>query len=153
MKITDLKNLKGDKYSNNLRKWLKKHDYDYMKAIWIKWDCIDGIESKEGSIYLFFSMDGPGYTGAELKRITTSPNSATGCFIGFGKVSCAEIEQKDVTEWFIKNYIEKGACLIHRFNHDYIQINKNSRKCRHCGDIQTRTIKQQKINKRVECWA
>ena len=104
IKIKDLKNLKGDKYSINMRKWLKAHNYDQLKCVWIKWDRIDGLNSKKGSHYLIFD-DGFGLSGAELIRIAVDGSKAGGCYIG----DILKAERKDVTNWFIKNYTEKGA--------------------------------------------
>lgn len=149
--LTDLQKLKGDKYSKRLRLWIKNHSYESLKVIWLKWDILDGIESKKGSYYLIFD-DEFGLTCAELNRITTIGNKATGCFIRFGGVHPNNIEKKDVTDWFVKNYKAKGACLIHSFNHNFVKINKNSRKCKYCGKIENRTVESKTINKRIESW-
>ncbi len=147
LKIRDLEKLKGDKYSRNLRLWIKKHSCDQLKCLWVKWDNIHGLDSVKGSYYLIFD-DELGLTGAELRRITVDGAKAGGCYIG----KILNAERKDVTDWFIKNYIEKGACLIHDFNHEFVKVTKNSRKCKYCGKFESRSFELKRINKRVESW-
>lgn len=60
----------------------------------------------------------------------------------------------DVTDWFWSAYLEKGRCIIHGdYAHEWMRINRNARKCKHCGSHQKRAVVTIKTIKRVESWA
>lgn len=60
----------------------------------------------------------------------------------------------DVTDWFWKAYLERGRCIIHGDqSHDWLKINRNARKCKHCGAHQRRTVLTVKKIERREAWA
>jgi hypothetical protein len=59
----------------------------------------------------------------------------------------------DITEWFWSAYLAKGRCIIHGDqSHDWQAINRNARKCRHCGEHQRRSVVTVKSLKRLERW-
>lgn len=46
-----------------------------------------------------------------------------------------------------------GRCLFWKNEHDWLQINRNARKCKHCGEHQRRTVVTIKKIERREAWA
>lgn len=59
----------------------------------------------------------------------------------------------DITDWFWSEYITKGRCRFIYRTHTFQKINRNSRKCTHCGTHQHRTIVTEKTIRRNEVWA
>ncbi|GFN32447.1 hypothetical protein [Paenibacillus xylaniclasticus] len=66
----------------------------------------------------------------------------------------------DVTDWFFDTYSRIGHCMFDNNHHDfenhynqrYYIINKNSRKCRFCGEHFKRHIKKYVEVKKYEVW-
>lgn len=66
----------------------------------------------------------------------------------------------DITEWFFNTYIQIGRCMFDKdhydfdnsYNQRYHIINKNSRKCRYCGEHFKRQIKKVVEVKKYEVW-
>ena len=59
----------------------------------------------------------------------------------------------DVTDWFWANYIERGRCVVwHDSVHEWVMINRNARKCAHCGKHEQRTVVTKKIVERIDSW-
>lgn len=60
---------------------------------------------------------------------------------------------KDVTPWFWDHYLDMGTCfIVGDLKHDWIQINKNSRKCRHCLKHERRRVVSRTVHERWEEW-
>lgn len=59
----------------------------------------------------------------------------------------------DVTDWFWDAYLRQGRCIIHGDQvHSWLTINKNARKCAHCGKHERRSIETIKKIERREVW-
>lgn len=58
----------------------------------------------------------------------------------------------EITDWFWKEYERLGRCLFYNTVHEWIAINKNSRKCAYCGKIQYREVITKKEIKRIAVW-
>lgn len=59
----------------------------------------------------------------------------------------------DITDWFWSNYLRIGRCLFWKYEHSWLQINRNARKCEYCGKQERRSIKKVQTIKRQEIWA
>jgi hypothetical protein len=59
----------------------------------------------------------------------------------------------DVTDWFWSEYLERGRCIVWPDGtHEWAMINRNARKCKHCGKHEHRTVVTQKVIKRIDSW-
>lgn len=60
----------------------------------------------------------------------------------------------DVTDWFWREYLARGRCIIHGdLVHEWVRINASARKCAHCGKHERRTVRTVHKVERVESWA
>lgn len=60
---------------------------------------------------------------------------------------------EDITKWFWKMYVQNGRCFVlGDIWHEWIQINRNSRKCRHCGKHERRHVETVRKVVRVDRW-
>ena len=149
--LKEVLSLKGGKYSPNLSKFSRKKN-NISKVYWIKWDSINGLNSEKGTFYFGNEYDGDFFSGVSVNSVRCGKMQIF-AHTSFSKTAFSDIEHNDVTEWFIKTYKATGWCMFgDDWHHDFININKNSRKCRLCGKIEYRTIKSKKINKRIEVW-
>jgi hypothetical protein len=64
-----------------------------------------------------------------------------------------KIKTKDVTEWFIREYKEKGKCLFDNYSHNFVKINSHSRKCKYCNKHESREVKTIIKRERKEIWS
>lgn len=82
--------------------------------------------------------------------------SISGPFTGKSTRSAAYPVSKkpqEITDWLWREYVDKGRCFfIGDLAHTWLQINTNSRKCKHCGKHEVRRIKTVRSIKRVESW-
>lgn len=62
-------------------------------------------------------------------------------------------EWTDITDWFWMTYQREGRCRFFRYAHEWIQINRNSRKCAYCGKHERREIVTRKTIEREAVWA
>lgn len=163
MDIRDIKpkTNKSDKYSINLYRFLKKNGH--KKIFYNKINPIDSeiIEFDPNNINIRQIMIGEkfsnGFTGTRLSKILSESRDKYQMFYYIG---IEKDDLFDITDWFYKNYKEKGRCIWDS-NHNkwllddddrFVRINKHSRKCKYCGKIQFRTIKKQQFTKRYEKW-
>lgn len=58
----------------------------------------------------------------------------------------------DITDWYWSEYERIGVCLFGH-GHRFIKINRNSRKCEHCGKHERRQILTKKTIERREVWS
>lgn len=58
----------------------------------------------------------------------------------------------DITDWFWTNYQRHGRCRFFRGVHEWIQINRNARKCTYCGKHERRIVVTRKVIERVDVW-
>lgn len=59
----------------------------------------------------------------------------------------------NITDWFWTNYERHGRCMFFKRVHSWISINRNSRKCAHCGKHERRQIITKKTIERREVWS
>ncbi len=59
----------------------------------------------------------------------------------------------DITDWFWESYLRTGRCRFWKYEHNWQTINRNSRKCAHCGKHARRSIVTIKKIERREVWA
>lgn len=61
----------------------------------------------------------------------------------------------DITDWYWSEYERIGVCLYGQLGrgHHFIRINRNSRKCEHCGKHERRQILTKKTIERREVWS
>lgn len=59
----------------------------------------------------------------------------------------------DITDWFWSNYLRHGRCLFFIGVHRWTAMNRNTRKCEHCGKHERRSVVTRREIKRVEVWA
>jgi hypothetical protein len=145
----------SDKYSWNLYKAMERYKNHEIRVFKMGWCPIHGKTSiDKGSIYIVFGGDVFPICG-DILRICSSGQKAIGAVMSFSGYPFNLIDKQDITEKFFIEYERIGRCLFLNgcWSHDFIKINKNSRKCRHCGVHQKRTIKSKKIIKRIESWS
>lgn len=59
----------------------------------------------------------------------------------------------DITDWFWHRYEHYGRCaFVGDYSHEWQEINRNSRKCKHCGKHERRTVETRRKIERVEVW-
>lgn len=78
--------------------------------------------------------------GASLQNFAYGPNFNTKAWI-------------DVTDWFWREYLARGRCIIHGdLVHEWVRINASARKCAHCGRHERRTVRTVRKVDRIESW-
>ena len=147
-----IKGFNGDKYSPRIKTFLKKNKH-IDKVYLVMWDWVSGLNSKKGTLYFTSSIyDDDLFSGVEVNRVMCGKYQIY-AYTGFSGVPFCNVDHKDVTDWFIKNYKDKGKCLFDDCNHDFIKINSHSRKCKHCGKVEFREVKTVIKRERKEIWA
>lgn len=143
--------LKGDKYSDNFLKLSKKRN-SISKVLLVPWDMFDGHDSKKGTLYFVCDhSDSFGLSGVGVHRVRCGYFTIT-CCVSFSNIHYSKIKTEDVTEWFIKNYTEKGKCMFDDNSHDWVKINSHARKCGNCGKHEQREVKTIVNRERKEIW-
>lgn len=61
-------------------------------------------------------------------------------------------EWVEVTDWFWTEYQRIGRCLFYKYEHKFVEINRNSRKCEYCGKHERRKVETIKKVERKEVW-
>lgn len=140
---------KSDKFSWQLYRWAKKNPH--ALRIWsATWNSVRGVDPDHRQLYIGYKRDGNWIHARQLRNLC-SYGARLDCF-AYNRGHDTE-NWIDVTGWFWREYLRKGVCAIHGDRvHDFIKINRNSRKCKHCGEHQTRTVITSKIIKRFENW-
>ena len=59
----------------------------------------------------------------------------------------------EITDWFWSNYLRVGRCLFWKYEHHWIEINRNARKCEYCGKHERRQVVTRRKIERKEVWA
>lgn len=140
---------KADKFSWQLYRWAKKHPA--RLKIWAgTWNSCTGIDREKPVLYIGDDRDGNWIHARQLRNLCTH-----GANLQAWAYSSPHDTKNwvDVTESFWREYLRKGVCAIHDDRgHDFTKINRNSRKCRHCGEHQTRTVVTKKTIKRLDIW-
>ncbi len=150
-KLKESLSLKGDKYSDKFNR-LSRKQTNISKVLLVPWDFIDGHESEDGTLYFVSDhSDRFGLSGVPVVSVRVGKYQEF-CCVSFSGTPYREMETKDVTEWFIKNYKEFGKCLFDDWSHDWIKINSNSRKCKHCNKHESREVKTIIKRERKEIW-
>ena len=148
---------KSDKFSWNLYRLLRQWQGRDISVIKIGWNMIDGECSLErGNLYICCDLSVPGLLhGNQITRIMSSGPKEANVYIGrMGDVPWHHYKREDVTGWFFREYADKGRCLVvPQWSHEWIEINANSRKCKHCGKHERRTVYTERKVRRVESWA
>lgn len=113
--------------SKNLRKFAGKRDYlkDYNRIL-----------KADDILYIGYIDDIGLLCGNRLLQVACA-NFDTFSYTGIKQV-------EDVTEWFIKEYKEKGMCAYNDWRHEWDKNEIDSklpdgavRKCLHCGKVET----------------
>jgi hypothetical protein len=143
----------SDKFSWNIYKLLTKYSTADIRVFKIGWNFAEGISTLEkGSLY-FVIGDSPWPSTASIVRSTSVGPKAVVCCVSWSGVPWKRLDKEDVTEWFFREYSRIGRCLFQpEWAHDFTAINRNSRKCKHCGVIQRREVVTKKIIKRESIW-
>jgi 4-aminobutyrate aminotransferase-like enzyme len=147
--------LKGDKYSPRIARFAFKNRH-ITHVFWLPWDCISGYdENSKGEFYFTCDqyIDDNSFTATKINAVRRG-NYQGGCYVGNKQFMQAVKNRVDKTDWFIKNYIQFGNCAFgDNWNHEFVTINKNSRRCKLCQKIEYRTVENKKINQRKEIWS
>lgn len=89
------------------------------------------------------------FAGACLRTVCSTGKST----MDFSYGPAFQVDQwLDVTDWFWKEYLIKGRCIVHVDVHQWMKINKNARKCAGCGIHQRRAVITEKVITRKERW-
>jgi len=59
----------------------------------------------------------------------------------------------NVTDWFWTTYQRDGRCRFFSHVHEWIQINRNARKCAYCGKHERRQVVTRRTIEREAVWA
>lgn len=70
------------------------------------------------------------------------------CLYSYTRVSEEDIEEEK--SWM--EYARIGKCAFSRYAHQWVQVNKSSRRCRYCGKWQRRRVKTVKTIERRVLW-
>jgi hypothetical protein len=145
--------LKGDKYSPRIANFASKNRH-ITHVFWLPWCCISGYdENSEGEFYFTYNDGGFGFSAIKINTVRRGKYQI-GCFVGNEDFMIAVKNRVDKTDWFIKNYTQFGNCAFgDNWSHEFVVINKNSRRCKYCQKIEYRTVENKKINQRKEIWA
>lgn len=147
------KNKVSDKFSWNFYKALKEYEAANVKVYQFGWCPIMGQCSPEiGVLLVTFTYGKDFIISGSLERIRASGDKSIGVCRSWSGVFFDDIEKIDVTEKFFRDYQRIGLCLVDSYAHDWIEINKQSRKCKHCGKHERRTIKKRVRLERKEVW-
>lgn len=146
---------KSDKFSWRIFKFLVKYAPYGLQVYRVGWCPLGGIVPVDSGELMFVLDNGDGWPiTARIKRVTVVGNDASGAVISWSGKNWRQLEKEDVTDWFFREYARIGRCLFQpEWSHDFIKINRNSRKCRHCGGHQKRAVVTKKTIKRFESWA
>ena len=119
--------------SENLRKYAKGKGKDYcVMVIREGWNNIAGdCDIDKGRLLIGFFCDVGFFNGSQLNQVRCK-NFKTWAFM--------PKNYTDVTEWFMKEYAEKGMCFEGDSNHEF-EINHDTRVCKHCCKTQVRKTK------------
>ena len=150
---------KSDKFSWRLYQRARK--YGRERVYLATWDSIFGPrpasldELKAGNVpprrIMFGELHGDGcFGGKQLADICCQGAPLQNYAYGHGHGVKNWIE---ITDWFWTQYLRHGRCQFFPGQHDWITINANARKCRHCGQHQRRTVVTKKAIERREVWA
>lgn len=135
---------KGDKYSDNLAKWLKKRKDWPVEAAFLHWSNIDGshVEIVPGAtqpnqILLGHGKDGDGwFYGTKLNNILSDGTRAE------QYAYPPKFQTTPLPDWH-SGYVTGGKCFIdpeHRWYSDrdrwLVSEDGNARICRWCGDFE-----------------
>ncbi len=145
---------KSDKFSWRVFQFLNYYKDVDIRVMRLGWNIVYGkVPLSKGQLYFVMDFDNGLPVTANVQRVTVTGKDAAGCCVSWGGLPFVDLESEDVTDWFFLNYARIGLCLWQGdWAHDFIKINKNSRKCKHCGEHQTRTIKTKRTIKRSEAW-
>ena len=148
---------KSDKFSWNLYRLLKDWEGREISVVRIGWNTLDGgCDISRGSLYICCDLSVPDWMhGNQIVRVMCEgPKAANVAFGMMGSKPWHHYDREDVTEWFFREYADKGRCLlVPNWSHDWIEINVNARKCRHCGKHERREVYTKRTAKRIEAWA
>ncbi len=149
---------RSDKFSWNLY-WQMKRFGGLVRFYAVGWNTLTGAipildATQPPAIWMAHEVvpDGDGtsslITGGDVRRIMS---------LGRRGISAAcfptPVEYADITEWFWREYQNKGRCIVlGDLSHNWIAINRNARKCRHCGTHQQREVKSVRRIERLELW-
>lgn len=149
-KLKESLKLKGNKYSYNFLKLSRKQNNIY-KVLLVPWDSISGHKSKKGTLYFSSDSDSFGLSGMPVHRVRIADFSQS-CCISFSSIPFREIKTKDVTDWFINQYMSKGKCMFDDWSHEWVKINSHSRKCSYCNKHESREVRTIIKRERKEIW-
>lgn len=158
----------SDKYSWRLHQHLLKAHPSQLQ-VWISaWNGFDGHNTEDiqnwksnktmprAGVLMLGLMDcdyegqGNWFHGKSLNQICTPGREKHGWAFGPGHHTQEWVQ---ITDWFWKQYIDKGRCTFFPHEHHWLNINANSRKCAHCLQHQNRQIHTERIKKRTEIWS
>lgn len=157
----------SDKYSWRLHQHILKA-HPYQLEVWIKaWNQLEGHNTDAiklwhaskampcAGLLMIGAMDcdyedqGLWFHGKSVAQICQHGRERHGWAYGPAHYTSEWIE---ITDWFWKQYIDKGRCTFYPAEHHWQQINTNARKCAYCGQHQHRTVRTEHVSKRVEIW-
>jgi hypothetical protein len=113
-------------------------------------DALKAGDAKQRANLMLGYLDDGWFHGSRIQRVTREGASLSDFAYG---PSFNTASWLDVTEWFWREYLERGRCIIHgEMTHEWVVINANARKCIHCGRHERRTVATVRRVKRVEVW-
>lgn len=151
----------SDKYSWNIYSYLNRHKKDQNLRVYYINNQFDPYNMDLSKVLIGFKVcQSNDYIGNTLNQIVREGNRniTTFCFCKFGGFNTDEFI--NITEIFIKEYLERGRCFL--FKHDniwllgdenrYTYISNNSRRCNWCGRWEYRKIEKVVTIERKEKW-
>lgn len=158
---------KSDKYSWRLHQHILR-SHPCQLEVWISaWNCIDGHNLEAIQLWhttktmpradhlMIGNMDGQyegqgkWFHGKSLAQICSPLRERNRWAFSPGHHTDQWVQ---ITDWFWKQYINKGRCTFFPSEHLWVQINASSRKCAYCNQHERRSIFTEQIKKRREIW-
>lgn len=110
-----------------------------------------GSNSQAGLLMIGIATQDGWFHGSKLRTVCSAGQTTMNFAYGPGFNTKNWL---DVTDWFWDAYLARGRCIIHSdFVHTWLTINKNSRKCAHCGKHVRRSVVTRKSIERIEVWS
>lgn len=101
-------------------------------------------------LYIGYMHDGGFFSGQSVRDVCRHGKSHYDFSYGPGFNTAGWL---DVTDWFWGDYIRLGRCIVWPDQaHEWLMINRNARKCVHCGKHEQRRVITKKTVVRIDSW-
>lgn len=134
-------------HSENFRKFAKSKFRSNMRVYRVGFDCMNGKCNIDDGVLYFGCLDGGFFTGVKVRSVRCKMFTLY-CYSGFDGESISEVGCKDVTDWFVREYLRVGMCIDGDMHHKLKGDDKLSQ-CIYCDKSFTK--KQRVVT--TDCWS